>query len=105
MIIKILWTWCPKCKLLQKTVEEAVKKMMVDCTIIKVDDIQEITKYDIMSTPWLVIDDELILSWWVPDVDEIIDIITHFQSKTETCCGGSWACDNDGNCSGGCNCE
>ena len=105
MIIKILWTWCQKCKLLQKTVEEAVKKMEIDCTIVKVDDMKEITKYDIMSMPWLVIDDELILSWWVPDIDEIIDILTDFQSGTGTCCGGSWTCDNDGKCCGWCNCE
>jgi small redox-active disulfide protein 2 len=105
MIIKILWTWCKKCKLLQKTVEDAVKKMEIDCTIVKVDDMQEITKYDIMSMPWLVIDDELILSWWVPDIDEIIDILTDFQSGTGMCCGGSWTCDTDGNCCGGCHCE
>ena len=49
MIIKILGTGCPKCKLLQATVEEAVKTLNLDCKIIKVDDMQDIMEYDIMT--------------------------------------------------------
>lgn len=104
MIIKILGTWCPKCKLLEKTVEEATKKIELDCTIVKVHDMEEITKYDIMSMPWLVIDDILIFSGWVPEADEIVDILTHFQSWA-SCCGGWWTCGEDWACCGGCSCE
>jgi len=51
MIIKILGTGCPKCKLLQETVEDVSKELSLDCKIIKVDDMNDILQYDIMSMP------------------------------------------------------
>lgn len=95
MIIKILWTWCAKCKLLQKTVEDAVKKLELDCKIIKVDDMDDIMQYDILATPGLVIDEKVILAGKIPDEKEIVDILTHQKlSKdfSKWCCGKNDAC-------------
>ncbi len=76
MIIKILGTGCPKCQLLQKTVEEAVNKIRLDCKIIKVNQISDIMQYDVMSMPWLVIDEKIIFSGRIPELEEMISILS-----------------------------
>lgn len=94
MIIKILWTGCPKCKLLQKTVEDAVKKIWLNCEIIKVDQIPDIMKYDVISMPWLVIDEKIIFSGWIPEPEEMINILTTKKLSQDfadgSCC--HWSC-------------
>ena len=49
--IKILGTGCPKCKKTTALVEEVVKETGVEATVEKVEDIMEIIKYNILSTP------------------------------------------------------
>ena len=105
MLIKILGTWCPKCKLLYKTVEDAAKKLKLECEIIKIDDVQEIAEYNIMTLPALIIDDMLVLAWWSPEPKEMLDILQDIHKhKDDDCCGwgGCWS---DGGCCGWCDCE
>lgn len=59
MEIKILGTGCAKCKKLLKNAEKAVKDSGVEATIIKVEDVQDIMAYGVMSTPAIVIDEEV----------------------------------------------
>ncbi len=77
MIIKILGTWCPKCKLLQRTVEEAVKELELKCKIIKVDNMEKIMQYDIIAMPGLVIDEKVVITGRIPDKDEMNNILTN----------------------------
>ena len=73
--IKILGTGCPKCKTTIANAEEAVKQLGADAQIIKVEDIQEIMQYDILSTPALVIDEEVKVKGRVPTVEEIKNLL------------------------------
>lgn len=86
MIIKILGTWCPKCKALQTSVEGAVKELWLTATIQKVEDMWEIMQYDIMSTPGLVIDEKVIMTGKVLSVEELIkilpDLANHQQEES-----------------------
>lgn len=54
--IQILGTGCPKCKQLMANVQAAVKEMGIEAEIQKVDTIQDIIKFGIMTTPGLAID-------------------------------------------------
>ncbi|NDP23088.1 MAG: thioredoxin family protein [Paludibacter sp.] len=75
MNIKILGTGCPKCKTLEKLTREVVEQNGIEATITKVEDIMEIMKYGIMSTPALVVDEKVEVKGRVPSLDEIKKIL------------------------------
>ena len=76
MEIKILGTGCPKCKTLEKLTREVVEKNNVDATITKVEDIMEIMKYGVMTTPALVVNGKVEIKGRVPSSDEINQVLT-----------------------------
>ena len=71
MEIKILGSGCAKCKTLEKLTREVVDQNGIDATITKVEDIMEIMKYGIMSTPALVVNEKVEIKGRVPSADEI----------------------------------
>jgi small redox-active disulfide protein 2 len=56
MKIQVLGTGCAKCKQLTANAQQAVAELGVDATVEKVEDVQEIMKFRVLSTPALVID-------------------------------------------------
>lgn len=74
-IIKILGTGCPKCKTTTALVEEVVKENNIDAEIVKVEDIMEIMKYNVLSTPVLVVDEQITVKGRVPGKNEIIELL------------------------------
>ncbi len=74
--IKILGTGCPKCKQTTALVEQVVKETGVDATVEKVEDIMEIMKYNVLSTPVLVIDEEITIKGRVPSKSEVTELLT-----------------------------
>lgn len=71
MIIKILGTGCANCKNLERVTTEAVAELGIEATIEKVEDYAAIVGYGVMSTPALVIDDQVVLSGRVPTVGAV----------------------------------
>lgn len=71
MDIKVLGTGCAKCKTLEKVTRDVVEKNGIDATITKVEDIMEIMKYNILSTPALVVDGKVVLKGRVPSESEL----------------------------------
>tara|TARA_R110002111_G_scaffold60230_8_gene100819 strand:+ start:854 stop:1090 length:237 start_codon:yes stop_codon:yes gene_type:complete len=74
-VIKILGTGCPKCKSMTNVVKDVVKEHNIDATIDKVEDIIEIMKFNIMTTPALVIDDVVTIKGRVPSKDEVLKLL------------------------------
>jgi len=74
-IIKILGTGCPKCKSMISVVNDVVSENDIDATIEKVEDIMEIMKFNIMTTPALVIDDVITIKGRVPSKDEVLALL------------------------------
>jgi small redox-active disulfide protein 2 len=59
MIIKILGSGCAKCKKLEENTKLAVSEMGIEATIEKVQDYKDIMTYGVMSTPALVVDEQV----------------------------------------------
>ena len=76
MEIKILGPGCAKCKTLDKITREVVEKNGINATITKVEDIMEIMKYGVMSTPALIVDEKVMIKGRVPSSDEIKQLLT-----------------------------
>ena len=76
MEIKILGTGCPKCKTLERLTREVVEQNGIDATVTKVEDIVEIMKYSVMTTPALVVNGKVEIKGRVPSAYEIKQILT-----------------------------
>lgn len=74
-IIKILGTGCPKCQSMMGVVKDVVSTNNIDATIEKVEDIMEIIKFNVMTTPALVIDDDITIKGRVPSKDEVLALL------------------------------
>ncbi len=71
MNIKILGMGCASCKKLYQAVEEAIKELNIEAEVEKVEDIQKIMEYGVMSTPAMVIDEKVKVFGKVSSKDEI----------------------------------
>jgi len=71
MEIKVLGTGCMKCKQLEKDVYYALAELNVTADVEKVEDIQKIMSYKVMSTPALIINGKVKVAGKVPKRDEI----------------------------------
>lgn len=75
MKIEVLGTGCTKCIALENTVKQAIAKSGRFVQLVKVDDIMEIMKYQVVSTPGLVIDGKVVSTGKVLSVDEVLALI------------------------------
>ena len=71
MKIEILGMGCPKCKKLYENAQIAVKELNIQVEIVKVEDIQKIMDYGLMSTPAIAIDGEVKAAGRISTPDEI----------------------------------
>jgi len=76
MEIKILGTGCPKCKTLERLTREVVEQNGLDATVAKVEDIVEIMKFGVMTTPALVVNGKVVIKGRVPSAEEIKQVLT-----------------------------
>lgn len=60
MIIKVLGSGCKKCEVLTNNTKEAIEEMGIEAEVVKVTDFKEIMGFGVMSTPTLVIDEEVV---------------------------------------------
>ncbi|HUV90402.1 MAG TPA: thioredoxin family protein [Anaerolineae bacterium] len=79
MEIKILGMGCPKCQRLEELAREAANELGVEATFTKVKDMDAIVAYDVMSTPALVINEQVKSSGRIPRKEEIAQWIRAAQ--------------------------
>lgn len=73
MVIKILGGGCPRCEKLEQMTREAAKALGIEPEFLKVKNMNEIMKYDILETPALVIDEQVKSFGRIPAKEEIMD--------------------------------
>ena len=76
MKIQVLGTGCARCKQLTAAAEKAVAELGLGVTVEKVEDLREIMKFKVMSTPALVIDGQVRSTGQVLSADAIKAILS-----------------------------
>ncbi|MEI6412680.1 MAG: thioredoxin family protein [Pseudomonadota bacterium] len=95
--IKVLGTGCANCKTTLKLIQEVATEQGVAITLDKVEDLQVIMGYGVLSTPGVVIDGQVVHAGGVPSRDKIVGWLTAKNpaltvSQAGGCCGGKVAC-------------
>lgn len=73
--IKVLGPGCPKCKATYNNVLEAVRQTGIEADVEKIEDIQEMMKYNVLTTPVLMIDEVAKVKGRIADVNEIKQLL------------------------------
>jgi len=79
--IKILGSGCSKCERLEKLTREVAGELGVEATFTKVKEVGETMAYDVISTPALVINEEVKSSGRIPRKEEIAGWIRAAQGS------------------------
>jgi small redox-active disulfide protein 2 len=69
--IKVLGTGCANCKTTLKLIGEMAKEKGAEIQLEKVEDLQAIMGYGVMSTPGVVVDGKVVHAGGVPSRDKI----------------------------------
>lgn len=73
--IKVLGPGCTKCKTTYNNVLEALKQSNIEANVIKIEDIEEMMKYNVLTTPVLMIDEQIKIKGRVAQVSEIVALL------------------------------
>ena len=76
LTIKVLGSGCENCKRLAWLAERTANHLSIEVEVVKVTDYTEIMKYDILSTPGLVINEKLVSTGRIPSEAEITTFLT-----------------------------
>lgn len=69
--IKVLGTGCANCTNTAKIIEKTANDIGVRVKVVKVEDVAEIASYGVMSTPAVVIHDQVVHNGGIPSASEI----------------------------------
>jgi small redox-active disulfide protein 2 len=76
LTIKVLGSGCANCQTLEAIACRAVAGLGIDAQVIKVTEYAEITKYNILATPGLVINEKVVSAGRIPSEAEITSFLT-----------------------------
>jgi small redox-active disulfide protein 2 len=77
LTIKVLGSGCENCKRLAWLAERTAQHLGIEAQIVKVTDYNEIMKYNILSTPGLVVNEELVSAGRIPSEAEITTFLVN----------------------------
>jgi len=75
MQLKVLGGGCANCDELEKRAVEALGQLGAEGTVEHVTDYGAIAGYGVMSTPALVVDDQVVVTGRVPEVPELVSLL------------------------------
>ncbi len=81
LTIKVLGSGCANCKRVEQIARKAISDMALDAEVIKVTEYPEIMKYNILSTPGLVINETVVSSGRIPTPAEVTTWLTSALEK------------------------
>ena len=69
--VKVLGKGCHNCRATARLIEEVAQAKGTPVTVEKVEDFREIARYGIMSTPGVVIDEQVVHAGGIPARDKV----------------------------------
>lgn len=75
MKIQVLGTGCARCKQLTANAEQAVRELGLAATVEKVEDVREIVKFHVLSTPAFAVDGKVVSAGRVLSPEAIREIL------------------------------
>lgn len=75
MHVKVLGAGCANCHRLEDRTKEALDRIGVDADVEMITDYARIAGYGVMSTPALLVDERVVLSGRVPEIEELMDVL------------------------------
>lgn len=90
MNVKVLGTGCSTCQKLYRDVNEVISELSIDADIEKIEDLQKIMSYGIMSVPALIVNEKLKFSGKSPNKEELKKFLTEdIEPEIKCSCGGN----------------
>ena len=77
LTIKVLGSGCVNCKRLAQIAHTVITDLGIEAEVIKVTEYPEIMKYNIMSTPGLVVNEKLVSTGRIPTPAEVTTWLTN----------------------------
>lgn len=71
--VKVLGSGCPNCQRLEAEAKAALDEAKIAYTLTKVTDFGDIAGYGVMSTPALVLNEQVVSSGRIPKRTQIVD--------------------------------
>ncbi len=82
LTVKILGSGCANCKKLDALAHQAAESVGLNAEFVKVTEYPEIMKYNVMSTPGLVINEKLVSAGRIPSKDQIVVWLTDAEKAS-----------------------
>jgi small redox-active disulfide protein 2 len=77
LTIKVLGSGCANCKRLEQIARKVVSDMALEAEVIKVTEVPEIAKYDILATPGLIVNEKVVSSGRIPSEAEVTTFLVN----------------------------
>ena len=81
LTIKVLGSGCANCKRVEQIVRKVVDEMSLEAEVVKVTEYPDIMKYNILSTPGLVVNEKLVSAGRVPTAAEVTTWIANAEME------------------------
>jgi small redox-active disulfide protein 2 len=86
--IKVLGTGCANCKTTLKLIQEAAQAKGIEVALEKVEELSEIMRYGVMSTPGVVLNGQVVHAGGIPSKEKIDGWLSGDDSGGGCCSGG-----------------
>jgi small redox-active disulfide protein 2 len=77
LTIKVLGSGCANCKRVEQIAHKVIADLAIEAEVIKVTDYADIMKYNVLSTPGLVINEKVVSSGRIPTPAEVTTFLTN----------------------------
>ncbi len=76
LTVKVLGPGCANCQRLEQIARQAVEQLGIPAQVSKITDYAEIIEHGVMTTPGLIVNDQVVCSGRVPTLAEVTTWLT-----------------------------